>query len=167
MGSRPQPMPEIAACGGRRIAVRSKCTMLNPVMKAESGKLVQVDRASSAAADANGPAKRLFGLDREALEQRMVDLGEPSWRGKQVAEALYCQRIEGLDEITTLRKQLRGKLADGGWEVGRPTIRQVFKSVDGTERYLVECGPADTVSAATVETVWMPEGDDGEAGDGS
>jgi 23S rRNA (adenine2503-C2)-methyltransferase len=97
----------------------------------------------------------------------MVDLGEPSWRGKQVAEALYCQHIEGLDAITTLSKQLRGRLADSGWEVGRPAIRQVFKSVDGTERYLVECGPADTGSAETVETVWMPEGDDGEAGDGS
>jgi 23S rRNA (adenine2503-C2)-methyltransferase len=32
--------------------------------------------------------------------------------------------------------------------------------MDGTERYLVQCG------AETVETVWMPEGDDGEAGDG-
>ncbi len=48
------------------------------------------------------------------------------------------------------------------WQVSRPRITQVFRSVDGTERYLIECpGPA----ANTVETVWMPEGDDGEAGD--
>jgi 23S rRNA (adenine2503-C2)-methyltransferase len=33
--------------------------------------------------------------------------------------------------------------------------------VDGTERYLVQTG------VETVETVWMPEGDDGETGDGS
>jgi hypothetical protein len=32
------------------------------------------------------------------------------------------------------------KLADEGWEVGRPQIAQVFRSVDGTERYLVQCG---------------------------
>jgi 23S rRNA (adenine2503-C2)-methyltransferase len=144
--------------------------MLNPVMKAESKELVQLDAGNSGAgdaADAQGRAKPLFGLDREALKERMVDLGEPSWRGKQVAEALYRQRIEGLDGITTLGKQLRGKLAESGWEVGRPAIGQVFKSVDGTERYLVECGRGDTGSAETVETVWMPEGDDGEAGDGS
>jgi 23S rRNA (adenine2503-C2)-methyltransferase len=144
--------------------------MLNPVMKAESKELVQLDAGNSGAgdaADAQGLAKPLFGLDREALKKHMVDLGEPSWRGKQVAEALYRQRIEALDGITTLGKQLRGKLAESGWEVGRPAIRQVFKSVDGTERYLVECGRGDTASAQTVETVWMPEGDDGEAGDGS
>ncbi len=51
-----------------------------------------------------------------------------------------------------------------GWEVGRPRIAQAFVSTDGTERYLVEGQARD---AETVETVWMPEGDGGEAGDGS
>jgi 23S rRNA (adenine2503-C2)-methyltransferase len=36
--------------------------------------------------------------------------------------------------------------------------------VDGTERYLVQCTGEEQ---QTVETVWMPEGDDGESGDGS
>ena len=58
---------------------------------------------------------------------------------------------------------LRQRLADEGWEVGRPRIAQVFRSVDGTERYLVE----GVAGADTVETVWMPEGDEGETGDGS
>jgi 23S rRNA (adenine2503-C2)-methyltransferase len=40
---------------------------------------------------------------------------------------------------------------------------QLFQSIDGTERYLVQ-GQRDGL---TVETVWMPEGDDGESGDGS
>ena len=48
--------------------------------------------------------------------------------------------------------------------MGRPRIAQVFMSADGTERYLVEGQARD---AETVETVWMPEGDGGEAGDGS
>ena len=65
--------------------------------------------------------------------------------------------------MTTLPKALRERLADEGWMVGRAAIGQVFRSVDGTERYLVECGDGQTV-----ETVWMPEGDDGEGtGDGS
>jgi 23S rRNA (adenine2503-C2)-methyltransferase len=46
--------------------------------------------------------------------------------------------------------------------MGRPRIGQVFQSVDGTERYLVQ-----TQDGVAVETVWMPEGDGGEAGDGS
>jgi len=94
----------------------------------------------------------------------MVEAGEPFWRGRQLVEALYRQRLSSLDEITTLPKPLRAKLAADGWDVGRPRIAQVFQSVDGTERYLVECQGEDP---QTVETVWMPEGDGGESGDGA
>jgi 23S rRNA (adenine2503-C2)-methyltransferase len=94
----------------------------------------------------------------------MVETGEPAWRGRQLAEAIYCQRIAETEEISTLPKSLRQRLAAAGWEVGRPKIAQVFRSVDGTERYLVQ-GQGD--DGLTVETVWMPEGDGGEAGDGS
>jgi len=67
-----------------------------------------------------------------------------------------------LSGITTLTKALRRRLAVDGWEVGRPGIAQAFRSTDGTERYLIAVG-----GAQTVETVWMPEGDGGEDGDGS
>ena len=106
--------------------------------------------------------RRLFGLDTQALSDLMTELGEPAWRGKQIAEAIYRQRIADVTEITTLSKSLREKLASAGCKVGRSPIAQVFQSVDGTERYLVQCAGTETV-----ETVWMPEGDDGESGDGS
>jgi len=109
--------------------------------------------------------KQLFGLDSAALAALLVSLGEPAWRGRQLAEAIYVQRVAELSEITTLSKSLRGKLADEGWRIGRPAIAQVFLSVDGTERYLVQCGSPESASVQTVETVWMPEGDDGESGD--
>ena len=64
-------------------------------------------------------------------------LGEPKWRGQQLAEAIYRQRIVEVEGITTLSIALRQKLAGDGWQVGRPRIVQVFTSVDGTERYLV------------------------------
>jgi len=117
--------------------------------------------------DTNGPAEGspapLFGLDAAALSAHLVEKGEPAWRGRQMAEAMYRQWVSDLDAMTTLPMRLREDLAKDGWVVGRPRIVQVFRSVDGTERYLVE-GQA---GAETVETVWMPEGDDGEAGDGS
>jgi len=111
-----------------------------------------------------GSRKPLFGLDAEALAALMAEAGEPVWRGRQLADAMYRQRLAELGEITTLPKPLRARLAAEGWQVGRPRIAQVFRSVDGTERYLVEGGVGDGL---TVETVWMPEGDGGEAGDGS
>ncbi len=92
----------------------------------------------------------------------MADAGEPGWRGRQLAEAMYRQWITEISAITTLPQALREKLTAEGWRVGRPAIAQVFRSADGTERYLVDCRAGE---AQTVETVWMPEGDGGEAGD--
>jgi 23S rRNA (adenine2503-C2)-methyltransferase len=108
----------------------------------------------------------LFGLDADALAARMESAGEPPWRGKQLTEAMYRQRLADISEMTTLPKPLRQRLAAEGWQVGRPRIAQVFQSVDGTERYLVE-GQGAGQEGQTVETVWMPEGDEGETGDGS
>jgi 23S rRNA (adenine2503-C2)-methyltransferase len=106
----------------------------------------------------------LFGLDAQALAAVLAGEGQPSWRADQIIEAIYHQYITEISSITTLSFELRRKLADQGWRIGRPEIAKAFQSVDGTERYLIHCsGP----KAETVETVWMPEGDDGEAGDGS
>jgi 23S rRNA (adenine2503-C2)-methyltransferase len=134
--------------------------MLGPAVTLDSNQLVRLDAADGS----NVSRKTLFGLDAGALEDVMTSIGEPAWRGKQIAEALYRQWVGGISGVTTLPKALRQKLAEDGFEIGRPRIAQVFQSVDGTERYLVECGGPD---ADTVETVWMPEGDDGEAGDGT
>jgi len=106
----------------------------------------------------------LFGLDAPGLTKVMQTVGEPAWRGKQLAQALYQQRVAEISEITTFAKPLRERLAAEGWHVGRPRIAQVFQSVDGTERYLVE---GTDRTSETVETVWMPEGDGGETGDGT
>jgi 23S rRNA (adenine2503-C2)-methyltransferase len=144
--------------------------MLDPAVTGNPSQLVQLDADKpngEVRRDSGGPRQPLFGLDAEALAAVMGELGEPSWRRTQLCEAIYRQRVADISEITTLSKSLRRKLAEAGWEVGRPQIAQVFKSVDGTERYLVECRGAGALDAETVETVWMPEGDEGELGDGT
>ena len=115
----------------------------------KSGTLVSVESLSTAAV----PRQPLFGLDTAALTQIFVELGERPYRGRQLAEALYRQRVTHLDQITTLPQALRDRLSAAGWEIGRPQIAESFKSIDGTERYLIQTG------SQTVETVWMPEGD--------
>ncbi len=101
-------------------------------------------------------------MDRSELASLVDSLGEPTYRAKQFLEAVYRQRVESIEQISTLSQQLRRKLAEKGVSVGWPRIEQRFVSQDGTVRYLI--GFADGQS---VETVWMPEGDGGEAGDGS
>jgi 23S rRNA (adenine2503-C2)-methyltransferase len=141
--------------------------MLTEAMSRDSHQFVRLDSGDPAGegqTSLRNPlfGDPLFGLDAKTLAARMGQAGEPAWRGEQLAEAMYRQRVAELSAITTLPKPLRERLAGEGWEVGRPRIVQVFRSVDGTERYLVEGQSGDP---QTVETVWMPEGDDGESGD--
>ncbi len=135
-------------------------------MARNSDQLVRLDAGNPV----EGSLSSLFGLNREELGHRMEMLGQPAWRARQIADALYRQWATELSEITPLSKSLRARLIAEGWKVGRPRVAQVFRSSDGTERYLVEClredgGPGSAETAETVETVWMPQGDDGEAGD--
>jgi 23S rRNA (adenine2503-C2)-methyltransferase len=123
----------------------------------QSDSLVTLDSyaASDPAAGTSMAMFPLFGLDLAALTEVFTRLGEKPYRGRQLADALYKQRVTHLDQVTTLPQALRDRLTAEGWEVGRPHIAESFRSVDGTERYLIQTG------LQTVETVWMPEGDDG------
>jgi len=107
-------------------------------------------------------ASALFGLSFERLSVVCAKIETQPYRAKQLAEALYRGWIGDLGELTTWPKALRERLASDGYRVGLPEIVQTFRSADGTERYLI-AGDDEK----TVETVWMPEGDDGESGDGS
>ncbi len=129
-------------------------------MPDKSNQIVPLDASSQP----GGCIKPLFGLDAESLAARMVEFGEPAWRGRQVAEALYQQWVRDISEITTLPKDLRQRLAAERWQIARPAIARAFQSVDGTERYLIEF-EGSAPKGQTAEAVWMPEGDGGEAGD--
>jgi 23S rRNA (adenine2503-C2)-methyltransferase len=107
------------------------------------------------------PKKQLLGLDLQELTAITVESREPPYRARQLFEALYRQRVETIDQITTLPVRIRAEFAKS-YVVGPPEVQKRFVSVDGTVRYLI--GFADGQS---IETVWMPEGDDGEQGDGS
>jgi 23S rRNA (adenine2503-C2)-methyltransferase len=104
----------------------------------------------------------LLGLDRAELTELVESVGEPSYRGKQLVEAVYRQRVETIEKISTLPQDLRQGLVDKGISIGLPEIEKRFVSQDGTVRYLIRFADGQSV-----ETVWMPEGDGGEAGDGS
>ena len=107
-------------------------------------------------------SKTLLGLDSKELSQLVEQAGEPAYRAKQLFQALYGERVETIDDLTTLPTAFREALTAEGRLVGLPKIENKFVSTDGTVRYLMSFSDAQSV-----ETVWMPEGDGGEAGDGS
>jgi 23S rRNA (adenine2503-C2)-methyltransferase len=106
--------------------------------------------------------KVFFGLSLRELTDFVEEAGQPSYRGRQLFEALYRQRLGTADQISTLPQEFRQSLGQRGLSLGVPTIEKKFVSSDDTVRYLIAFADGQSV-----ETVWMPEGDDGEAGDGS
>jgi 23S rRNA (adenine2503-C2)-methyltransferase len=108
------------------------------------------------------PPGPLFGLPLPVLTAIMKGLHQPAYRATQLHHALYRQRVTSLDEISTLSVDLRDLLKAEGYTIGLPEIVQTARSIDGTERYLIRMADGETV-----ETVWMPDGDGGERGDGS
>jgi 23S rRNA (adenine2503-C2)-methyltransferase len=99
----------------------------------------------------------LFGLSFEQLSGLVTHFDEPGFRARQLAQALYRDWHPDLDAITTLPVALREKLVAEGYTIGLPPILKTFRSVDGTERYLIGAS-----GNQTVETVWMPDGDGAE-----
>lgn len=106
--------------------------------------------------------RSLFGLDAQELTELAEGSGQPSYRGRQLFQALYRERVSSAEQITTLPKDFRSRLSEQGFSLGLPVIDAQFGSSDGTIRYLIRLQDGETI-----ETVWMPEGDDGESGDGS
>src|SRR6266851_4254688 len=108
------------------------------------------------------PQRVLLGLDLQELTKMVEDVGQPVYRARQLFHALYVERVSSAEQVSTLPKEFRSTLVQDGIAVGLPDIQKKFTSSDGTVRYLIELADHETV-----ETVWMPEGDGGEAGDGS
>jgi len=104
----------------------------------------------------------LLSLSNQELTDLVRVWGEPPFRARQIADAIFRQRRESLDQASNLPSSLKSRLTEEGFQVGFPRIEQKFTSADGTVRYLMAFADSESV-----ETVWMPEGDLGEAGDGT
>jgi len=106
--------------------------------------------------------RELLSLSNEQLADLVASLAQAPYRLRQLLDGLYRQRWPSLDHFSTLPLAFRQQLAGLGYSIGLPTIEKKFTSSDGTVRYLFQFSDGQSV-----ETVWMPDGDGGEAGDGS
>ena len=130
-------------------------------MEASSGRRVKLGwKAKQLAPETS--QNELLGLDFEELSCFVQEHGQPEYRARQLFEAIYPQRMKMLESVSTLPHQFRARLKERGVDIGQPRVEAKFESTDGTIRYLIAMADGETV-----ETVWMPEGDGGEAGDGS
>jgi 23S rRNA (adenine2503-C2)-methyltransferase len=89
-------------------------------------------------------------MDLPDLE-KLLGPKQPTFRARQLYDALYRKQVADLSEISTLPQILRSQLLTTS-EIGLPRMERRFDSSDGTRRYLL--GLADN---RTVEAVLMPE----------
>lgn len=94
-------------------------------------------------------AQTIVGMELLDL-QKALGSAVPGFRGRQLYDAVYRQRIQDPQAISNLPKVLRTRLAEE-FSLTWPSIDRQFHSKDGTVRYLLKLG-----DGKTVETVWMP-----------
>lgn len=93
----------------------------------------------------------LTGLSQPEVIAFVEQVGESSYRGRQLFAALQRRRLRTFAEITDLPKAFRAKLNEQA-SVTSLTVESRFVSVDGTRRYLMK-----THDNFPVETVFIPE----------
>jgi len=95
--------------------------------------------------------EKLFGKTLEQLEAIALNLGLPSYTGKQLSEWLYKKEISGIEEMTNLSKKSRALLSSG-YELGIQEPTDVQESTDGTKKYLFPALPGKFI-----ETAYIPD----------
>src|ERR1019366_9032756 len=106
--------------------------------------------------------RELLSLSNQQLADLVQSFAQAPYRLRQLLDGLYRQRWSRLDQFATLPLTFRKQLVDAHYSIGQPIIEKQFPASDGAVRYLFAFADGQSV-----ETVWMPEGDGGEAGDGS
>jgi 23S rRNA (adenine2503-C2)-methyltransferase len=92
----------------------------------------------------------LLGLNTGELTALAQDMGEPGYRGRQLAEWVYRRGARAIDDMNNLPAAFREQLSSD-WEVGRGRVTRRQTAHDGTFKLLIEFG-----DGACVETVGLP-----------
>ena len=95
----------------------------------------------------------LLGLNRAELSALCVRLGHPAFRGKQIADWLYCKGARDISGMSNLPASLREQLGAAA-TLSRAEIARESHSSDGTTKYLLRLADGETI-----ETVLLPYSD--------
>ena len=95
----------------------------------------------------------LLGMTLNELKEAVRELGMPAFTGGQIARWLHVQHAHSIEEMTTLSKNNRARLAER-YRIGCADPIDAQHSDDGTIKYLFP-----TVNGKFVETVYIPDND--------
>jgi len=93
----------------------------------------------------------LLGMPRTDLERLFADMGEKTFRARQMMQWVYGRSVLRLDDMTDLGKALRHSL-DGRVEFCLPEAQERHDASDGVIKWRIKAG-----SSQAIETVFIPE----------
>lgn len=93
----------------------------------------------------------LLGLDRKALIEYFVSLGEKPFRAQQILQWIHFQGVQDFNAMSNLSKSLREKLCEIA-EIRAPEVAYENTSADGTHKWVLRLADGNCI-----ETVFIPE----------
>ena len=93
----------------------------------------------------------LLGLSADDLEAKIISLGLPKFRARQVWRWIWRHGLTNFDEMSDLGKAARGQLS-AMFSADRPAVSQRLQSVDGTIKWLVRFDDGNEA-----ECVYIPD----------
>lgn len=100
-------------------------------------------------------ANVLLGMSEQELQKLAVDLGQQSYRGKQLHHLIYKRKVKEIENFIQLPQSFRNDLQEAGWTVGRLPIFRTVTAADGTVKLLIKLE-----DNRLIETVGIPVEDD-------
>ena len=95
----------------------------------------------------------LIGRDSRELAELAIELGEPAFRGKQLARWIYRRGADSIDSMTDLPARFREQLSER-FDAGLPAIAHRDAAADGTVKYLLRLHDGEQI-----ESVYLPYAD--------
>lgn len=92
----------------------------------------------------------LFDLSIEEISLGMQAAGYPAYKADQVIDWIYDKKVYSFDDMTNISKQDRTALSDM-YSISLPRIVLVQKSMDGTEKLLMELKDGNMVECVLME----------------
>jgi 23S rRNA (adenine2503-C2)-methyltransferase len=85
----------------------------------------------------------------DELQEKVLQLGEPSYRAGQIADWLYKKRVDTIDEMTNLPRPLRGRLLET-FSLGKLDLVRVLGARDTTRKFLFRLADGNLIESVLV-----------------
>jgi 23S rRNA (adenine2503-C2)-methyltransferase len=98
---------------------------------------------------ANAAKIDIKSLSLDDLQEKLRDLGQPSYRARQIIDWLYTKRVTSFEEMTNLPRDLRAKLGKR-FAFGKIDIVRVLGSRDTTRKFLFRLSDESLIESVLI-----------------